>query len=274
MADQDVSGSLGIYVYGLASFAAGMMDFIWGDFDSSHQPIQAWGDHIPGLTFFAYVTALWMTAGGLAILWRRSAKLGAAALAIIYLIFAVFWLPRFSTAPRYLGFHLSVYIGVFAGIGTELIAFAGGLLAYSSISKRDLSRQPELHVARWIFGLCSIGFGLSHLNFINDDIIYVPQWMPLGGKFWVVATGICFVLAGVAILSGVQDVLAARLLALMLLGFNFVALPQFIIADPKGHAAWGGSAYNLAAAAATWILASSLTSHRRIKQTLVRPTLQ
>ena len=38
---------LGIYVYGLASAAAGVMDFIWGDFDADHQPIQAFGDHIP-----------------------------------------------------------------------------------------------------------------------------------------------------------------------------------------------------------------------------------
>ncbi len=228
---------LSIYVYGLASFAAGVMDFIWGDLDRSHQPIQAWGDNIHGLTVFAYLIALWMTAGGLAILWGRSAKWGAAALAVIYLVFAIFWLPRFYTAPKYLGFRLSVYIGVFAGMGTELIAFVGGLLVYSSLSKRDSSRHPFLLVARWIFGICSIAFGLSHLNFINDDTIYVPKWMPLGGRFWVIATGICFVLAGLAILSGILDVLAARLLALMLLGFNLVALPPFIFADPKDHAA-------------------------------------
>ena len=29
---------LGIHVYGLASAAAGVMDFIWGDFDADHQP--------------------------------------------------------------------------------------------------------------------------------------------------------------------------------------------------------------------------------------------
>ena len=63
---------VGVYVYGLASAAAGVMDFIWGDFDSSHQPIQAFGDHIPGREILAYITAVWMIAGGAAILWRRS----------------------------------------------------------------------------------------------------------------------------------------------------------------------------------------------------------
>ena len=84
--------------------------------------------------------------------------------------------------------------------------------------------------------------------------------MPLGGEFWTIATGICFVLAGLAILFGIQDVLAARLLALMFLVFNAVALPPFIFANPKHHPAWGGNAYNLAAVGAAWILAESIAS--------------
>ena len=45
---------LGIYVCGMATIAAGIFDLLWGDFDSSHQPIQAFGDHIPGLTSVSY----------------------------------------------------------------------------------------------------------------------------------------------------------------------------------------------------------------------------
>jgi hypothetical protein len=73
-------------------------------------------------------------------------------------------------------------------------------------------------------------------------------------------TGLCFVLAGLAILSGILDVLAARLRALMFFVFNAAALPRFILAHPKHHAAWGGSKYNLAAVAAAWILADSIAS--------------
>jgi hypothetical protein len=54
--DQDSSGYIerwfymrvGLTVYGLASAAAGIMDLVWSDFDQAHQPIQAFGDHIPG----------------------------------------------------------------------------------------------------------------------------------------------------------------------------------------------------------------------------------
>jgi uncharacterized membrane protein YphA (DoxX/SURF4 family) len=128
MSNRRALSNLGTRVYGLASAAAGIMDFIWGDFDSSHQPIQAFGDHIPGREILAYITAVWMIAGGTAILWRRSARAGAAALAVIYFIFAVFWLPRFYTAPHFLGFRIPVYIGVLGGVGTQLIVVVAGAL--------------------------------------------------------------------------------------------------------------------------------------------------
>jgi hypothetical protein len=73
----------GVYVYGIASAAAGIMDFIWGNFDASHQPIQAFGDHIPGQEILAYITAVWMVVGGAAIRWRRCAWVGGAILAVI-----------------------------------------------------------------------------------------------------------------------------------------------------------------------------------------------
>lgn len=250
----------GAYVYGVASAAAGIMDLIWGDFDSSHQPIQAFGDHIPGLTILAYITGAWMIAGGVAILWRCSARAGGAMLAVIYLVFTVFWLPRFYTAPHYLGFRISVFIGVLAGAGTQLITFAAGALVCASLARHSSSWPRTILIARWIFGICSIAFGLGHLCFIHQDTVYVPKWMPLGGEFWTIVTGICFVLAGLAILFGIQDVLAARLLALMFLVFNAVALPPFIFANPKHHPAWGGNAYNLAAVGAAWILAESIAS--------------
>ena len=249
---------VGVAVYGVASAAAGVMDLIWGDFDSAHQPIQAFGDYIPGRGIFAYITAIWMIVGGVAILWRRSARAGGAALAIIYFVFTVFWLPRLYWAPHILGFRIPVFLGVLAGVGSQLIVVAAGALVYASLATHRSSWPRTILFARWIFGLCSIDFGLQHLTDLRDNIIYVPKWMPLGAEFWVIVTGICFVLAGLAILSGIQDVLAAWLLGLMFLSFNVVALPQFIFADPKDHATWGGYAYNLAAVAAAWIFADSI----------------
>jgi uncharacterized membrane protein len=263
MLNRDALSKFSIYVYGLSSAAVGVMDFIWGGFDPAHQPIQAFGDHIPGSHIMAYITAVWMIAGGAAILWRRSARAGGAALAVIYFVFAIFWLPRFYTAPHYLGFRIPVLIGVSAGFSFELIAFAGGALIYASLAKRSSSWPRTILITRWIFGLCSINFGVNHLDAVAVNLFYVPKWMPLGQEFWVILTGICFVLAGLAILARIQDVLAARLLALLFLAFNVFSLPQFIFANPKGHASWGGNAINLAFVGASLIFADAIAYHRK-----------
>lgn len=254
---------LGIYFYGFGSFAAGVFDLIWRDFDSAHQPIQAWGDNLPGIAIFACIVGVWMVAGSLALLWRRSERAGAAALAWVYFVFAIFWLPRLYTAPHYLGQRIPVYIGVISGVGIELIAFAAGILLWASMGTPDLSRSRVVVAMRWVFGLCTVDFGLQHLTNIPQNLQYVPKWLPPGAEFWVIVTGTCFVMAGVAILAGIQDVLASWLLGLMFLSFNLTILPTYIFANLHGHAAWGGNAYNLAAVGSAWIVAAMLGRRRR-----------
>ena len=80
------------------------------------------------------------------------------------------------------------------------------------------------------------------------------------GYFWAVLTGIAFFLAGSAICSGIMDVLAARLLALMLLLFEgFVEIPPIFI-RLHNQATWGAAVYNLAAIGACLIFAEFLAS--------------
>ena len=263
----------GVYIYGMASIAAGILDLIWGDFEAAHQPIQAFGNHIPGRQILAYITAVWLIAGGAAILWRQTARVGAVALGVIYLIFAVFWLPRFYTAPHVLGFRIPVYIGVLDGACTQLILVAAAAIVFASLPTRGSAWVRTVLIARWIFGLCSIDFGLAHLTGVRAIATMVPKWMPLGGDFWTVVSGIAFVLAGIAILSGILDVLAARLLTLMLLIFNAIVLARLPLASPGNHVSWGANAYNLAAVGAAWIFAESIARRRAEQQDELRPEM-
>lgn len=75
-------------------------------------------------------------------------------------------------------------------------------------------------------------------------------------------SGIAFLLAGVAIVSGICSTLAARLLGLMLLLFEPLVLLPNLVADPHNHVAWGANAYNLAAAGAVWLFAASSQCRR------------
>jgi uncharacterized membrane protein len=202
-----------------------------------------------------------MIAGGVAILLRRTGKLGAAACGVIYFIFAVFWLPRLYTAPHLLGHRIGIYIGVLAGVAQQLILVAAAMIVYAAAAAPGSASPWKVAlVARWIFGLCSINFGMGHLTGVQVTASFIPKWVPLAGSFWAIFTGICFVLAGLAILSRILGVLAARLLTLMLLVFSALVLVPMVLATPRDHVAWGGNAYNLAAVGAAWIFASSIAN--------------
>jgi uncharacterized membrane protein len=266
---------IGIYLYGLAAVAYGITDLVWGEFDPSDQPLQAWGDHVPGATIFAYMAAIWLVVAGAALLWRRSRRSASASLAVLYGIFVLFPLPRFYTAPHFLGYRPAVYIGVLGCVCQEIILFAAALVVWKSMSGTDALSQPAARLVRWTFGLCSIDFGLGHLTAIETVVPLIPKWMPFGASFWAALSGIAFVLAGLAIVSGVLDVLAARLLGLMLLVFSALALAPLIFALPHQHASWGANAYNLTAVGSAWIIAEWLAARRYpapIQQRIKTPT--
>ena len=244
----------GVYLFALATIAAGVFDLIWGEFEAAHQPIGALGDNIPGQKIFAYITAVWMIIAGAAILWRRTRRGGALGAALIYLVFGLFWLPRFYTAPRALGFRLTLIVGVLAGMFTQLMVVAGALVLFASFSYWSYKSRT---VARWVIGLAAVLFGLVHLTGVQGVAGMVPKWMPLGGSFWVILSGIAFLLAGLAILFGILNRLAAHLLALMIVLFEIILIPM-AFANSGNHIAWGSNAYSLAAAGAVWIFASSI----------------
>jgi cell shape-determining protein MreD len=134
-----------------------------------------------------------------------------------------------------------------------LIVVAAATFVFAATSKSAAA-------ARVIFGFSSICFGLGQIMNIPANLMYVPLWMPFGRAFWVIFTGVAFVLAGVAILSGILDVLASRLLSIQWLVISAVTLIPGLIAEPHNQANWGGNAYNLLAAASAWILASWLAT--------------
>lgn len=132
---------LGTYIYGLATIAAGILDLIWREFEPAHQPIEAFGDAIAHQHVLAYIGAIWLIFAGVAILWRPTARVGAAASAAIYLLFAIFWLPRFVSATHAFGFSLVVCIGVLGGVAQQaILVAAGAIVIHGPVAPEDTLR--------------------------------------------------------------------------------------------------------------------------------------
>jgi uncharacterized membrane protein len=254
---------VGVWFYGLGTALTGILDIAWGDFDASHQPIQALGKNFPGQHLLAYVAGVWLIAAGLAILWRRSARIGAAASGIAYLVFAALWLARYSAAVQAFGLRIDVLFGVTFGVAQQIMLIAPAAIVYasntSSASPDSLLQKRAAIAARWMLGLPPVIFGSFHLIGLRVFATIVPHWMGFG-SFWAVLTGIAFFLAGIAICSGIMDVVAARLLGLMLLLFEgFVEIPP-IFSRLHDERTWGAAAYNVTAIGACWIFAEFLAS--------------
>lgn len=247
-----------VIVLSAAAIATGFVDLIWRDFDPAEQVIHAWGNTIPGERVYAVIVALVLIAGGAALFSRRTAKGGAVALGLVYFLFALFPIPRFVTAPRMVGYNAGVYIGVLDGICQNLIIVAAMAIVYAICANESAISVRVTRAARVLFGLSCVDFGLAHLSALIYNSRFVPAWLPIGREFWVGFTGAAFILAGIAIFIGVCDVLAARLLAVMLLVFSALTLAPMIAAYSTDQGAWGANVYNIAAIASAWVLAEWL----------------
>jgi uncharacterized membrane protein len=245
----------GVWFYGLGTALTGVLELVWRSFDASHQPFQSLGRHVPEEPLFACVAGILLLAAGVALLWPRSAKIGAGASAIAYLAFVALWLPRYYTGIHALGWRFNVVAGVSFGVAQQLMLLAPAVMLYLTLVPRDAVLQGRAAVAtRWMLGLPPVLFGLFHLVAIRIFATIVPKWMGLG-YFWAALTGIAFILAGIAICSGVKDVLAARLLALMLLLFEgLVEIPPVFV-RVHNQVTWGAAVYNLTAIGACLIFA-------------------
>src|ERR1700689_1427454 len=128
---------VGVWFYGLGTALTGIPVIPLGAFDGSHQPIKSLGKNLPGQQILAYVAGVWLVAAGLAILWRRSARIGAAASAIAYLVFAAFWLPRDYAGIHAFGWRIAVLVGISFGVAQQLMLVAPAAIVYASSASPD-----------------------------------------------------------------------------------------------------------------------------------------
>ena len=152
---------VGVWFYGWATVVTGILDIVWGKFEASHQPVQSFAPHLPGQQLLAYIAGVWLVAAGMAILWRRTARIGAAGSAMIYLIFGLLWLPRLYTTTHVFGFRIGVLIFVLGGVAAQWLLAAPAVLIYATNGSPDpVWRARAATAAGWLLGVPPIAFGL------------------------------------------------------------------------------------------------------------------
>jgi uncharacterized membrane protein YphA (DoxX/SURF4 family) len=241
--------TFGWRVYGLGVMALAIVCLVWGGFDPG-QPVPK---NFPERTVLAYAVAAFMFVTGAAVEWRRTAAWAAAALAAYYaLIVVVLMNGRVALA------HYAEYV-VYSSTAEQVAIAVGGLIVFAANARIDATLASRLtRLGQVVFGVCALLFGGAHFFYMNLTAPLIPKWLPPTQVFWGYATGIGFIAAGVAILTGVQARLAAILLTVMLATFTLLVHVPMLVADPSSHASWAECAANLAILGAAWVVADSL----------------
>jgi uncharacterized membrane protein YphA (DoxX/SURF4 family) len=236
---------VGRHVFGLASILFGIVALTFHGFNDWQQvrPLGA----IPHREILLCVIAAVEILGGIAIQFRKTARAGAAALGVVFLFFAVLWLPLYFEKPSVFD-RLANFFEQFSLVAGALIIVGAARIGYVC------------------FGVCVISFTVEQIVYLHGTADFVPKWIPPGQMFWAVLTTIAFALASIALLSGRSALLASRLLTAMIVGFGLLVWLPAVITHPHSLLAWAGNAQNGAIAGAAWIVADYLARDGKAMQ--------
>jgi uncharacterized membrane protein len=214
-----------LIVIGLWGLAGGQFGAIW-------QPVPT---STPARDILAYACAVVSLAAGLGLLWRPMA----APAARLLLAWLLLWLVAFKARTV---FAAPGAVVSWESFGETVVIVAGAWALYALLAdawdRRQLgfaTGEGGLRIARGLYGLAMIAFGLAHLAYVRQTAALVPAWLPAHTS-WVWFTGAAYIAAGAAILTGMLARLAAALSALQMGLFTLMVWAPMLAAGARDAA--------------------------------------
>jgi uncharacterized membrane protein len=241
--------SAGHAVFAVTMIALGILGMIKGDYVSLWQPIPQ------RVTALAYVCALISLASGIGLLWQRTA----AAAARMLLAYLLLWLLLLRLPGMFLSPTVEFW---WAACKTGVMVAAAWVLYIWFATDSDKRRlgfatgDGGLRIARSLYGVALIPFGIAHFIYLKQTAALVPGWLPFHVA-WTYLTGCAFVVAGLAVLIGVYARLAVALSGLQIGMFTLLVWVPILAAGSKDPFQWSEAVLSAALTAGAWVVADS-----------------
>ena len=245
--------SVGHALFAAAMIWLGAMGLNKGDFVQVWQPVPKW---VPAREALAYLCAFISLASGIGLLWRRTAAVAARVLFASLLVWLlVLRLP-------YLFFQKPLVLVAWTFGSTAVMVAAAWVLYVWFAGDRDRQRlgrfagDTGLRIARALYGLSLVPFGLAHFMYLDATTVLIPHWLPWHVA-WAYLTGTAFIVAGLAVTVGVGARLAAALSTLQLGLFGLIVWVPRVLAGAVNDFQWGEFVVTCALTAGAWVVTDS-----------------